>query len=292
MADLSASPYTIEEFQASDGYRWRYRHYSPSGTPCAHVVCIHGIQSHAGWYEYSCRWLCERGYDVMFIDRRGAGMNTQHRGDAPSFRRLLDDLAEFLQSLRARSEGRPIIFMAISWGGKLAVALQRRHPGLNDALVLICPGFFAQVPSSPKQWLSIIWARLTAPRKQFFIPLDSPDLFTATPHWQRFIAEDPLALREASARLLFENARLDGYLRFVTRFVRVPMLLLLAEKDRIIHNDQTRRFVARFASSDKEIIEYPGAHHTLEFEPSPDVWLNDVERWLQRRIAGYRIGIS
>ncbi|HZU36922.1 MAG TPA: alpha/beta fold hydrolase [Gemmataceae bacterium] len=288
MAEPSASSvpstaYTIEEFTAGDGYRWRYRSYEPAGHLRAHVVCVHGIQSHAGWYEYSCRWLSGRGFAVSFIDRRGSGMNTANRGDAPSFRRLLDDLAEFLTTLRQGSGGPvPVFLIAISWGGKLGVALQRRHPGLVDGLALLCPGFFFQIPPSWKQSLTIIWARLTAPRRQFAIPLDRPDLFTATPRWQQFIAEDPLGLRQASARLLFESVRLDGYLRFVPRFVRVPVLLLLAEKDRIIKNEPTRRFVDRFASKDKEVIEYPGAHHTLEFEPEPEHWLNDLERWLGR----------
>ena len=51
---------------------------------------MHGIQSHAGWYEHSCRRLSEVGFAVSFLDRRGSGQNTEGRGDTPSFRRLLD----------------------------------------------------------------------------------------------------------------------------------------------------------------------------------------------------------
>ncbi len=285
-ADTAVAPYTIEEFTAGDGYRWHYRRYPPSGPPRAHLVAIHGIQSHGGWYENSCRWLGERGYAVSFIDRRGSGLNMEARGDAPGFRRLLDDLAEFLMAAR-RGDGEariPTFLLAISWGGKLATALQRRHPDLIDALVLLCPGFFAKVKPSRQQRLAILAARIVSPRKLFSIPLNSPDLFTATPHWQQFIAADPLGLRRATARLLFENVRLDGYLRFVARYVRAPVLLLLAEKDRIIDNERTRRFVDRFVSAERQIIEYPGAHHTLEFEPDPQSWLADVEGWLARQV--------
>jgi alpha-beta hydrolase superfamily lysophospholipase len=61
--------------------------------------------------------------------------------------------------------------------------------------------------------------------------------------------------------------------------------LLLAEHDRIIANAPTRRYVQSFAAAGKEVIEYPGAHHTLEFEPDPDRFVNDVQRWLDRRTA-------
>src|SRR5262249_12480496 len=120
----------------------------------------------------------------------------------------------------------PVFLLAISWGGKLATALQRRHPGLIDGLALMCPGFFPRVRPSFGQRLRILGARLVRPRKLFPIPLNDPELFTASPRWQRFIQDDRLGLRQATARLLIESVRLDWYLRFVPRHVRVPVLLL------------------------------------------------------------------
>jgi alpha-beta hydrolase superfamily lysophospholipase len=231
--------------------------------------------------------LAQHGYEVFFLDRRGSGRNQQERGDAPSFRRLLDDVAEFLQVLRTSQAGgpSPLFLAGISWGGKLVVALQKRHPGLVDGLILLCPGFYARVRPSRRQRVGILWARLVNPRKRFPIPLSDPELFTASPHWQRFLREDPLTLREATSRLLIESVRLDGYLHVVPKHVQVPVLLLLAEQDRIIANAPTRRFVESFATADKEVIEYPGAQHTLEFEPKSELFLEDARRWLERHIA-------
>ncbi|MGH9677067.1 MAG: serine aminopeptidase domain-containing protein, partial [Candidatus Acidiferrum sp.] len=101
--------WTLESHVAGDGYRWQYRRYQPCGTAQANVVCLHGIQSHAGWYESSCRQIAEAGYQVDFLDRRGSGVNQEARGDAPSFRRLLDDIAEHLLALRAANPERPTV---------------------------------------------------------------------------------------------------------------------------------------------------------------------------------------
>jgi alpha-beta hydrolase superfamily lysophospholipase len=281
LAELSAAC-TIESFQSSDGYRWRYRHYGASGQPRGNVVCIHGIQSHGGWYTHSCAQLAQAGFNVDFLDRRGAGLNEEQRGDAPSFRRLLDDLAEFIRPLRG---SHPVFLLAISWGGKLAVALQRRHPGLVDGLILLCPGFFSKVRPSLRDGLGIFGARLVTPRKLFAVPLNDPELFTATPRWQQFLRDDFLALRQATARLMVESARLDFYRRLTPGYVRMPVLLMLAELDRITDNVPTRRFVESFASTDKQIIEYPGAHHTLEFEPDPDIFIGDLRHWLKQHSA-------
>jgi alpha-beta hydrolase superfamily lysophospholipase len=273
---------SVESFQASDGYVWRYRRYQSPGPERARVVSVHGIQSHGGWYVRSCRRLAEPGFAVSFLDRRGSGLNEQARGDAPGFRRLLDDVAEFLRAERVASNV-PVILLAISWGGKLAVALQRRHPDLVDGLALLCPGLRPRVQPSRRQRLAILWARLTAPGRLFPIPLDDPELFTASPRWQQFIRDDPLALRRATARLLIESVRLDLYLRFFAPRLRLPVLLLLAEHDRIIDNARTRALFARMAD-DAEVIEYPGAHHTLEFEPDPDRHIGDVARWLEKTV--------
>jgi alpha-beta hydrolase superfamily lysophospholipase len=286
-----AAAYTVEEHQASDGYRWKYRRYGVPGTPRAIVVFIHGIQSHAGWYEASCTRISRAGFEVFFLDRRGSGMNAADRGDARGgFRRLLDDIAEFLTALpRTAPHGHsvarlPVFLAAISWGGKLAVALERRHPGLVDGLVLLCPGFFARVRPPLAQRLWILLCRPLRPRKRFPVPLNDPELFTANPRWQQFLRDDPLRLHQATARLLIESARLDGYLRFVPKYVHVPVLVLLAGQDRIIRNDRTRAFVERFATPDKQVIEYPGAHHTLEFEPDPDQFIGDVLNWLEKHL--------
>jgi pimeloyl-ACP methyl ester carboxylesterase len=177
----------------------------------------------------------------------------------------------------------PVFLVAISWGGRLGAAVQRRHPGLVDGLALLCPGFFPRVGGvNPVTWLRVLGSRLFAPRRRFPIPLNDPALFTASERWQQFIRDDPLALRRATGRLLFTNNRLSRYLWLVPRSVRVPVLLLLAEKDRIIRNDRTRRYVARFPAADKQVIEYPGAHHTLEFEPDPDRFVGDLLTWLGR----------
>lgn len=274
--------FTVESFTAGDGYTWRYRRYPPAGPTRGHVVCLHGIQSHAGWYSYSCTRVARAGWQVSFLDRRGSGMNDQDRGDTPNFRRLLDDIAEFLRSPALHAPG-PRFLVAISWGGKLGVALQQRHPGLVDGLALLCPGLCPKVGAPFAERCRIAFSRLVAPRRKFPIPLIEPELFTDNPRWQEFIRNDPLSLREATTRLLIESFRVRAYLRLIVRPAAVPTLLMLAGRDRIIDNARTRRYVEWFATGERRIIEYPDAHHTLEFEPEPDRFVDDLLEWLDGR---------
>ncbi|MBA4067894.1 MAG: lysophospholipase [Isosphaera sp.] len=274
---------TVGTFRASDGYPFYVRHFPPPGNPRARLVFLHGIRSHGGWYGRSCAAFAAAGFDVHFLDRRGAGLNTAARGDAPSFRRLLDDAAEYVQQLRAERGYLPVFVCGISWGGKLAVGLPYRRPGLVDGLVLLCPGLAPKVAPPFVRRMRIALARVLRPDRLFPVPLNEPELFTADPAWQRFVAADPHGLRLATARFLFGSFSLDIYLRRAARRVAVPTYLALAEHDRVIDNRRTRLFAGRFRGP-MTTVEYPGAHHTLEFEPPGHPWVGDVVRWVGERL--------
>jgi len=286
---LAEQTWALVSTKASDGYGLHIARFCDGlrlGGEClspephvAEIVILHGIQSHPGWYDRTGFELAAVGYGVSMPERRGSGHNTDDRGDTPSFRRLLDDIAECMATLE-----RPRFLVGISWGGKLAVGLQRRHPGLTDGLVLIAPGFCPRVRPPLSERLRIFASRFFSPRRLFRIPLNDPELFTANHDRRQYILDDPLALHQATARFLFESARLDIYLGFAARQVTMPVLLLLAGQDQIIDNAATQSYVERFATKDKTVIEYPDAHHTLEFEPGGPPFILDLLTWIGARV--------
>jgi acylglycerol lipase len=272
---------------ASDGYRIHVLTWPAQGELKGRVVVLHGVQSHGGWYHNLGRTLAAAGYEAHFPDRRGSGANRQERGHTPSARRLLDDLAEWLGTLRQREPRVPIALAGISWGGKLAVLAAGDYPDRVDALALICPGLHPRVGVSTRERLAIAWAWLTGRRRSrtFEIPLSDPALFTADPKGQAFIAADPLGLRVATAGLLAASTFIDRWVARIPGRVRQPALLMLAGQDRIVDNAKTRAYFQRLASPDRRVIEYPEGHHTLEFEPDPSAYARDLIAWLDATFA-------
>jgi alpha-beta hydrolase superfamily lysophospholipase len=135
----------IETQTASDGYALHVAVWPASGPVRGRVVVIHGVQSHGGWYHGLGRTLAAAGYEAHFPDRRGSGSNDRDRGHAPSARRLVDDLAEWLAALRDRDPSAPIALAGISWGGKLTVLVAGRRPalvasGVGALVALLAPG--------------------------------------------------------------------------------------------------------------------------------------------------------
>ena len=271
---------------ASDGYPIHNAVWPVDGPPRGRLVVLHGVQSHGGWYHHLGRTLAASGYETHFPDRRGSGANRQDRGHAPSARRLVDDLAERLRSLRDLDPGLPLALAGISWGGKLAILTAADHPDLVDALALICPGLQPRVGVSLGERLRIAWAYFTNRRKTFPVPLSDPALFTDSPEGQSFIAADPLSIRQATAGLLAASTFIDRAVARAPSLVRQPSLLMLAGKDRIVDNARTLQYFHRLASADHRLIEYPEGHHTLEFEADPSRYANDLASWFDGLRSG------
>lgn len=282
MAEVASAEST---FTASDGYPFHVASWPAVGEPKGRIVVLHGVQSHSGWYHGLGARLAGAGYDVSFPNRRGSGPNQRDRGHAPSGVRLVDDVVEWIAHLKARAPALPVALAGISWGGKIAVLTAVRRPDLVDALALICPGLEPQVGVTFRSKLGIAKAVFTNRRKTFPIPLADPALFTDSPERQEYIRTDPLTLRQATAGLLLASFLIDRRIRRAPRKLLTPTLLMLAGRDRIVDNGRTRRYFERVAAADREVVDYPDGCHTLEFDPDPSRYADDLIAWLGPRMA-------
>jgi acylglycerol lipase len=232
-------------YTARDGRRLAVRVWNAVDPPRARVVFLHGVASHGGWYTRSCHHLNKVGFEVHFLDRRGSGVNTEGRGDVDRYETWVDDVGMYLEKI---GKSRPVILCGISWGGRLATAVARQHPGLIDGLALL-------------------------------------SLFTDTPRWRDYVATDPLTLREVTVCFAQADRELAGVARESAEYLHMPTLLVLAGHDRIVASPPTRAFLNRSAATHKTLIEYPNGAHTLEFEADPERYFADLADWIGRTIS-------
>jgi len=279
---------SIRHVTASDGYRLHFRHWNvvrPKGI----VIAMHGIQSHSGWYEYSSSRMADEGFAVYFGDRRGSGLNGFQRGHAVHAMRLINDVRTLTQLALSEQEFSsnrrpPMTLLGLSWGGKIAAATAALFPSEYDTLALLYPGLETRFRLTGWQTFRLNLARrFDIVRRYIPIPIDDPALFTSVAEYQRFIAEDPLALHTVTSSFLNAGRELDQILAENAERIPHRLLLMLAAKDAIIDNTGVRRKVNSFGSNDVTVIEYPNACHTLEFEPERETIFSDLVRWLQMR---------
>jgi alpha-beta hydrolase superfamily lysophospholipase len=268
-------------YKTADGTELPMRVWRPERLRAA-VVYLHGIQSHSGWYEASSRFLAEQGVAVYQVERRGSGTDRLHeRGHVDRAETWLEDVAAAAEWARRETGAASVHLVGVSWGGKLALACAAHRPDLYRSLLLAAPGLCPRVDPTLAVKVRVARCLLVGrPLTRFPIPLGDPRLFTENPERLRFIAGDPLSLHEVTARFMYESRRLDGLARQAARAVRLPLFLALAEKDRIIDNAATRTLVEAMPAPRRRVRLYPGACHTLEFEPDPQAYLCDLAAWI------------
>jgi acylglycerol lipase len=243
-----------------------------------HLLYLHGIESHGGWFLPAALRLRELGCTTWLLDRRGSGLNRDREpGHAPSAAVLLEDV----RRARVAFGDVPLHLVGLSWGGKLATAAALDRPERVASLVLITPGLRARVDLSWPRKLAVAASLLVGGTTRFAVPL-RPEMFTHDPVLLDFLRGDPLRTTAVSARFLLASRLLD---RFVARNVaalRAPVLLQLADDDRIVDNDAVLDLLAPLAPGQLQVSRFAGAMHSIQLERT-DAMVRDIVIFLDRR---------
>jgi alpha-beta hydrolase superfamily lysophospholipase len=272
-----------------DGYETSVWVHTPplSVAKALPVLYMHGIQSHPGWFVGSAHAMAQAGHAVYQVIRRGSGDNTQAPGHAQSAQQLLHDVKYAAQFALNETGQDALHLVGVSWGGKLlaAYATWPKRQIQIASLTLIAPGIAPKVDMPAVTKLRIAWAILTNSTRRFDIPLNNVDLFTDNAAMRNYLSLDPFRLKQATARFLNTSRQLDRMLKRSAGRVAgvrtdasgtsVPTTLILAKQDRIIDNAATIKKIKRLAGENLRIAELPG-HHTLEFEPNPQPFYDEL----------------
>ena len=273
---------------ASDGVNLHYLRWSSGRSPpWAVIIFLHGIASHAGWFGETAADLNSQSVAVYGADRRGSGRSGGPRGHLERYGRALSDVEEMGRLVSSEHGSTPVFLAASSWAAKLAVVYAAQRPASLSGLLLLGPGLLPRVNLSPTRQFLVIAGHLVAPTARLPIPL-TPELYTTNPPYVDFIRGDRLRLLEATTRFFWETARLDRQRRRASAHLNLPLLVLQGEDDKMMDVSKTRRWFSRLGVEDKTYVSYPGAGHTLDFEPDRTRYLADMLGWLSDRIPSGR----
>lgn len=282
VADLSSGAETIHWLEASDGEELPYRYFpADPATRRGSIVYLHGIQSHGAWYVDTAAELARRGYSFYLPDRRGSGISKGPRGWFGPYRQLIDDVRSFVELAKRDEDGAPAFVVGGCWGARPAVGYALEAQDELAGLALVCPALKAQVDLPPRDKLRVGAGRVLDERRMIPVPL-RPELFTRSAKWLDFIRNDPLGLREVTARFFFETAIWDPQLLRRAR-LELPLLLQQAGDDRIVDRGMVRRWFDRQPTTDKEYVLYPRFGHLMDFEEDRQTYWDDLAAWLDRR---------
>ena len=269
---------------AADGTRLHYRVWEPASAR-AGVVVVHGLADHSGRYAVLGRALGEHGIVVLAMDLRGHGRSGGPRGHAASFDRLLGDVIDGAEALRARTGTLPVFVLGHSMGGLITIRCIQEFPDAFHGAILIAPwlGTSMRVP----RWKLALAGVLSRLLPALPIPAGiDADALSHDPEVVHAYRADPLVHDRITPRLFTEaQAAMPLCWRRAAR-IQQAALFLIAGDDRIVDADQARRFAESLPADRTTVRIYDGHFHELLNEPDAERIRSDVREWLAARIAG------
>jgi acylglycerol lipase len=287
---------SIKSITASDGSNLAYRiwHGASNGSV---VLYLHGIEGHSQWFEPTARVLSENGITIYAPDRRGAGLNSENRGHLATLQIFIGDVEQLLQQIRSEHPTQPIFLFANCWSAKAAALIARRDHSYADGvepvklagIVITCPAIVTEVDFDLVTKLKIAFhsfAGEMARQRTWPIPLTT-EMLTDNPLYIDYLQNDPLRLHAATASFYRETFVLGLLAQKSAEKIDLPLLLLQAEKDRIVDIEQVKKWYDRVSSKDKVWRLYSNATHNLDFDAN---WFDDYTNllidWLNEKTQG------
>jgi alpha-beta hydrolase superfamily lysophospholipase len=274
---------TLSTFVASDGDNVMIQDWPlEPGVPLRGVVIVvHGLGEHAGRYDHVARQLNEWGYAVRGYDQCGHGESGGPRGSLPTDTRLLDDLADIVDSTRLRmSKKTPLILLGHSMGGLVVgrfVSLALRPV---EGLILSSPALDPGLSRFQKFLVSVL-------------PKIAPNLRVGNGVKPQFISHDPAVVAAYRADPLVHNRISARLARFIAEASvqtvakagqwTVPTLLMYAGADRLLNPQGSRTFAANAPKAVVTAMCFEGLYHEIFNELDATPVFTALKRWLESR---------
>ena len=274
---------TLSTFVASDGDNLAVQDWPlEPGQPLRGVIIIvHGLGEHAGRYDHVARRLNHWGFAVRSYDQYGHGESGGPRGGLTSDDRLLDDLADIVDSTRLRmKKGIPLILLGHSMGGVVTGLFVARAVRQVDALILSSPALDPGLNAFQKLLLTIL-------------PKIAPNLRLANGLDVMKISHDPAVIEDYTKdRLVHDriSARLArfianagaGALAGAPRW-QLPTLLMYAGADTLVNPQGSQNF-SKLAPKDAVTTRcFDALYHEIFNELEAEPVFAELKVWLDAR---------
>jgi lysophospholipase len=276
-------------FIEAPGGRLRAAVWNSSGTALASVVLLGGRGEFIEKYATEIVGeLLTRGFAVLSIDWRGQGLASRMladpgKGHIDDFATYADDLKLFVDGVVAPATQRPVILLAHSMGGHIALrALAELGPGPIAAAMLVSPmtglrqdaflrGAMAILPQvhALDERYSFGSGPYVAANRAF----PNNDLthnerrFRFTDQWfgadPRLVLGGPTIGWARQALRSMQRADAAGYLERVA----LPVVLLSGSEDTVVNIESHAAVAARLPRAERVVL--PGAWHEVMMETDP-----------------------
>jgi alpha-beta hydrolase superfamily lysophospholipase len=245
------------------------------------VIVVHGLGEHAGRYETVARALNEWGFAVRGYDQCGHGESGGARGSLPTDSRLLDDLADIVDSTRARlRSSTPLILLGHSMGGLVVARFVSLGVRAVDGVILSSPALNPGLGWFQKFLIAVL-------------PKIAPNLCVGNGLNPQFISHDPAVVAAYKADPLVHDRISARLARFIATAGpqtvamagqwTVPTLLMYAGADRLLNPQGSRDFAEAASKHVVTAVCFEALYHEIFNELDPAPVFATLKAWLEQK---------
>lgn len=271
-----------ETFKGVGGLNIFTSSWRPEGrAPRAVVVISHGFNAHSGQYAWVAEQFVAKGLAVYALDHRGRGKSDGERFYVEKFEDYTEDLATFVNLVKAREPGLPVYVFGHSAGGVIACVYTLDHQA--EIAGLICEDFAFQVPAPDFALAVLKGLAHVAPHAHVF-KLKNED-FSRDPKVVEALNNDPLIANEVQpTQTMAAMVRADERLKKEFSRITLPVLILHGLADKVTKPEGSQYFYDHTGSKDKTLKLYEGHYHDPLNDIEKKVVMGDIQSWLDARI--------
>lgn len=259
-----------------------FQKWQPATETRAVFAIVHGFGEHSGRYTNVVNYLVPLGFTVYSFDHRGHGHSPGKRGHIMSWNEFREDVKHFIDMIHREKADKPLFLYGHSMGGLIVLDYVLHYPEGLRGVIASGPAL-AQTGVSPfllmlSRILSKIWPSFSIDTK-----LDAGAI-SRDPKVIKAYKGDPLVHAMASARFGTELTATMGWTHAHAFELKIPLLILHGEADRLVPPAGSRKFFENVNLNDKELQIYPGGYHEPHNDIEHETVLKDLERWLQKHL--------
>ncbi len=265
-------------FLGDKGIKLHYRSWIPK-SPQQLLAIVHGLGEHGGRYAPVAEKAAKSDIGTFAIDLRGHGLSSGKRGHTPSYQSLLNDIEEFLKTIRAEFPDLPIHLYGHSMGGNL-VANYLLTMNTNELKSYILSSPYLKLAFEPPTWkvklaniLGSVLPGLSQPNG-----LVVNDLSKIRDEVVKYV-QDPLVHPKITVSLYNGISHAARFALNADKKIGLPGLVTHGGKDRIVDYTGSEAFSKKQPNTTWKL--YPNAfHEPHNDEEAPEV-TETVMKWVK-----------
>jgi alpha-beta hydrolase superfamily lysophospholipase len=268
-----------DTFLTRDGLRLPLRHWNAE-QPRAVIVALHGMSDYSEAFALPGPWWAAHGITTYAYDQRGFG-RAPNAGLWAGADAMRQDLADFVETMRAKYPGVPVYALGESMGGSVVLtSLASERPPRVDGAILVSPAVWSRA-DMPLSYRAALWiaARFVpgmhvSGKGLHIVACDNIEVL-------RKLSRDPVYQHSVRADQVYGLVNLMDEARQAPAQPAHPprILLLYGGNDQVIPKAATKAVIAALGPR-ADVRFYPHGYHMLLRDLDGKRPWTDIANWI------------